>query len=85
MLGVWPQGLDVPAGIGLLRLGEVGEKHPFQVRDAAPGHAEVGIAVPPDRAQLVEGSVQYPIVNEPNGRQLATSWTTLFGIRVLLF
>ena len=46
----------------------------------SPGLQYVG-----GRRWLVEGSVQLPIVNEPNGRQLATSWTTLLGIRILLF
>jgi len=46
----------------------------------SPGLQYVG-----GRNWLVEGSVQVPIVDETNGRQLATSWTTLVGIRVLLF
>ncbi len=37
------------------------------------------------RRWLVEASVQLPVVNAPNGSQLGTSWTTLVGIRVLLF
>ncbi|TDI39981.1 MAG: transporter [Acidobacteria bacterium] len=37
------------------------------------------------RRWLVEASVQLPVVNAPNGTQLGTSWTTLAGIRVLLF
>ena len=37
------------------------------------------------RRWLVEASVQIPVVNAPNGTQLGTSWTTLAGIRVLLF
>ena len=37
------------------------------------------------RRWLVEASVQLPVVNAPNGAQLGTSWTTLAGIRVLLF
>lgn len=46
----------------------------------SPGVQYVG-----GRRWLVEGSVQLPIVRRPNGRQLETSWTTLAGIRVLLF
>lgn len=46
----------------------------------SPGRQYVG-----GRRWLVEGSVQLPIVNEPNGRQLATSWTTLLGVRILMF
>lgn len=46
----------------------------------SPGLQYVG-----GRRWLIEASVQLPIVNEPNGRQLATSWTTLLGIRILLF
>ena len=37
------------------------------------------------RRWLVETSFQYPIINEPNGTQLATDWTLSFGTRVLLF
>jgi len=37
------------------------------------------------RRWLVETSYQYPIINEPNGTQLATDWTISFGIRVLMF
>ena len=37
------------------------------------------------RGWLVETSFQYPIINEPNGTQLATDWTLSFGTRVLVF
>jgi len=46
----------------------------------SPGIQYVG-----GRRWLIEGSFQFPIVNEPNGTQLATSWTASFGLRVLLF
>jgi len=46
----------------------------------SPGIQYVG-----GRRWLIEGSFQYPIVNDPNGTQLATSWTSSFGLRVLLF
>ena len=46
----------------------------------SPGIQYVG-----GRRWLIEGSFQYPIVNNPNGTQLATSWTSSFGLRVLLF
>lgn len=46
----------------------------------SPGLQYVG-----GRNWLIEGSVQLPIVNDPNGRQLTTSWATLLGVRVLLF
>ncbi|MCH9032545.1 MAG: transporter [candidate division Zixibacteria bacterium] len=46
----------------------------------SPGLQYVG-----GRQWLVEVSFQYPIVNEPNGTQLATDWTISFGTRVLLF
>lgn len=44
-----------------------------------------GIQYVGGRRWLIEGSFQYPIVNNPNGTQLATSWTSSFGLRVLLF
>ena len=37
------------------------------------------------RRWLVEASLQIPIVNEPNGTQLATDWTLSIGTRILLF
>ncbi|MCH8026938.1 MAG: transporter [candidate division Zixibacteria bacterium] len=37
------------------------------------------------RGWLVETSFQYPIINQPNGTQLATDWTLSFGTRVLVF
>jgi len=37
------------------------------------------------RRWLIEASWQYPIINEPNGRQLATDWTVSLGTRILLF
>lgn len=37
------------------------------------------------RRWLIEGSFQVPIVNDPNGTQLAANWTGSFGLRVLLF
>jgi len=37
------------------------------------------------RLWLVEGSFQYPIVNNPNGTQLATAWTASLGVRLLLY
>jgi hypothetical protein len=46
----------------------------------SPGIQYVG-----GRRWLIEGSFQFPIVNDPNGTQLATSWTASFGLRVLLF
>lgn len=46
----------------------------------SPGLQYVG-----GRRWLIEGSFQFPIVNKPNGTQLATSWTSSFGLRVLLF
>jgi hypothetical protein len=46
----------------------------------APGLQFVG-----GRRWLVEGSVQVPIMNDPNGTQLATAWTATIGARVLLF
>lgn len=46
----------------------------------SPGIQYVG-----GRRWLIEGSFQFPIINEPNGTQLATSWTGSFGLRVLLF
>ena len=46
----------------------------------SPGLQYVG-----GRGWLVETSFQYPIINEPNGTQLATDWTISFGTRVLIF
>ncbi|MFQ5770866.1 MAG: transporter [bacterium] len=46
----------------------------------APGLQYVG-----GRRWLVEASLQIPIVNEPNGIQLATDWTVSIGTRILLF
>ncbi|MFQ5605747.1 MAG: transporter [bacterium] len=46
----------------------------------APGLQYVG-----GRRWLVEASLQIPIVNEPNGTQLATDWTVSIGTRILLF
>ncbi|MFQ5630759.1 MAG: transporter [bacterium] len=37
------------------------------------------------RRWLIETSLQYPIINEPNGTQLATDWTISLGTRILLF
>jgi len=37
------------------------------------------------RRWLIEASVQIPLVNEPNGTQLATDWTVSIGTRFLLF
>lgn len=44
----------------------------------APGLQYVG-----GRRWLVEASLQIPIVNEPNGTQLATDWTVSLGTRIL--
>ena len=46
----------------------------------APGIQYVG-----GRRWLVEGSLQFPVINQPNGTQLATSWTASVGTRVLIF
>ena len=46
----------------------------------APGLQYVG-----GRRWLVEASLQIPVINQPNGRQLATDWTVSVGTRVLLF
>lgn len=46
----------------------------------SPGIQYVG-----GRRWLIEGSFQFPIVNRPNGLQLATAWTASFGARILLF
>ena len=46
----------------------------------SPGIQYVG-----GRRWLVEGSVQLPVVDDPNGTQLGTSWTTSIGGRVLIF
>lgn len=46
----------------------------------SPGLQYVG-----GRRWLVEASFQYPIINEPNGTQLATDWTVSLGTRILLF
>ncbi len=46
----------------------------------SPGLQYVG-----GRRWLVESSLQLPVVNEPNGQQLATDWTISFGTRILLF
>ena len=46
----------------------------------SPGLQYVG-----GRGWLVETLFQYPIINEPNGTQLATDWTISFGTRVLVF
>ena len=37
------------------------------------------------RRWMVEMSFQYPVINEPNGTQLATDWTISFGTRILMF
>ncbi len=37
------------------------------------------------RRWLIAASVQIPIVNEPNGTQLATDWTVSVGTRILMF
>ncbi|KAA3619380.1 MAG: transporter [Calditrichaeota bacterium] len=37
------------------------------------------------RRWLLEASFQYPIINKPNGTQVATDWTISLGTRVLLF
>ncbi|MFQ5641483.1 MAG: transporter [bacterium] len=46
----------------------------------SPGLQYVG-----GRRWLIEASLQIPIVNEPNGTQLATDWTASIGTRILLF
>ncbi|MFQ5708996.1 MAG: transporter [bacterium] len=46
----------------------------------SPGLQYVG-----GRRWLIEASVQIPIVNEPNGTQLATDWTVSLGTRILMF
>lgn len=46
----------------------------------SPGIQYVG-----GRRWLLEASVQLPIVDEPNGTQLATDWTARIGTRVLIF
>ena len=58
---------------------------PFQDTGGTVVLLSPGVQYVGGRNWLVEGSVQLPIVNQPNGRQLMTSWTSLFGIRVLLF
>jgi hypothetical protein len=37
------------------------------------------------RRWLIEGTFQIPVVNDPNGIQLGTSWTASFGTRILIF
>ncbi len=37
------------------------------------------------RRWLIEAAFQYPIVNEPNGTQLATDWRVSLGTRILIF
>jgi hypothetical protein len=37
------------------------------------------------RRWLFEGSLQIPVLNRPNGVQLATDWTASLGTRILLF
>ena len=37
------------------------------------------------RSWLVEATFQYPVINDPNGTQLATDWTVSLGTRILLF
>ena len=44
-----------------------------------------GIQYVGGRRWLIEASLQYPIVNEPNGTQLGTDWTVSFGTRILIF
>jgi len=46
----------------------------------SPGLQYVG-----GRRWLVEAAVQLPVVDEPNGTQLATDWTARVGTRVLIF
>ena len=46
----------------------------------SPGLQYVG-----GRRWLIEASVQIPIINEPNGTQLATDWTLSLGTRILIF
>lgn len=46
----------------------------------SPGIQYVG-----GRRWLFETSLQIPIVDEPNGTQLGTDWTVLFGTRILIF
>lgn len=46
----------------------------------SPGLQYVG-----GRRWLIEASFQYPIINEPNGIQLATDWSLSLGTRILLF
>lgn len=45
----------------------------------SPGLQYVG-----GRSWLIEASVQIPIVNQPNGTQLATDWTVSVGTRILI-
>jgi hypothetical protein len=37
------------------------------------------------RRWLTEASVQLPVVDEPNGTQLGTSWAASIGVRILIF
>jgi len=37
------------------------------------------------RRWLVEGSIQLPVLDEPNGTQFGTSWIAVVGARVLIF
>ncbi len=46
----------------------------------SPGLQYVG-----GRRWLIEASVQLPVINEPNGTQLGTSWAASLGTRVLIF
>ena len=46
----------------------------------SPGFQYIG-----GRRWLIEATVQYPIINRPNGTQLATDWTFSLGTRILLF
>ena len=46
----------------------------------SPGLQYVG-----GRRWLIEASFQYPIINEPNGTQLATDWSLSLGTRILIF
>ncbi len=37
------------------------------------------------RKWLLEASLQYPLIQQPNGTQLATDWTISLGTRILIF
>lgn len=64
------------SNIGGSKVGDTGGTTIF----LSPGLQYVG-----GRRWLIEASLQMPIVNEPNGTQLATDWTIAIGTRILLF